>query len=135
MTTRRRFLGRLAIVGAAVALAPRAWISAAFAAPTRDPSLADVSARVGQRFTATSATGQASAVVLAAVETPRSLVGYPDARRARALCFTLVFESADALAEGIHRFTAPGLDFEAFAAPMRTPGGGAVRHEVVFNRV
>lgn len=135
--SRRRFVQQLAVAGVALAFG-RGSVAATERSATVavGPVYSAFTGRIGHRFSLTSETAGNATLKLAEVDRPKQLRGYPDAAKARELCFTLVFDGdADSrLAEGIYRFSAVGMEpFDAFVSPLR--GEKTLRYQVVFNRI
>jgi len=128
---RRQFL-RLAGAAAAVLAFGRTPLATASAAAGN--GFSSFAPRVGRTFRVSREGGPAHDLVLAKAVPLANAKGYPDERKAREQCFTLVFRSAEAsdLAEGVYAFDAPGVrSFEAYMSPINGDGRS---YQVVFNR-
>lgn len=131
---RRQFLRLFGAAATLLALGQSRLVAAASEKGMADMDYSAFARRVGTGFKLARDGNPALELSLVKVVSLQSTKGYPDARRARAECFTLVLQSArrSALPEGIYDFSAAdGTRFQAFMSPIR---GDGLSYQVVFNR-
>ncbi|HEY6942976.1 DUF6916 family protein [Dokdonella sp.] len=130
---RRQFLRLFGAAATMLALGKSAFVAAAAAGSLGDMDASSFARMVGAKFQLERDGAPSSELDLVKVVPLQSVKGYPDARRARAGCFTLVFRTAQpsALPEGIYDFSNSGARFQAYMSPIR---GDGLSYQVVFNR-
>ncbi|HEU4612082.1 MAG TPA: hypothetical protein VFS15_08395 [Kofleriaceae bacterium] len=130
---RRQFLRLFGAAATLLALGKSGFAAAASASRPDDMDSSSFARLVGKDFKVAHDGLPSSELNLVKVVPLQSTKGYPDARRARAACFTLVFRSGQpsALPEGVYDFSAGGSHFQAYMSPIR---GDGLSYQVVFNR-